>query len=234
MNITIERDGKQYTYSEEVARQYLESGDLDSNDIAWVEGGYDRKSLAELIAPKQSASISPPNITSQSQNNTEKFKKFQSIIQYVGRLRLLGNGTIDSVGGKRNYSVIEIDDTILKNVIVSSALDNYLRNGLASINPVKLFVKPNLLLGSGIAAVEVEGILYMEEFKLGLKIMKYYPIACLLAIVPLWRPFNREWDFDIGVTLVCAFIAYKTWSKYQALTGDLNSIRATNPNLVLL
>lgn len=63
MQIYISRNGQQYgPYSEEQARAYLASGELQPGDLAWAEGRGDWQPLSALLGPgpQPAAGMPPP------------------------------------------------------------------------------------------------------------------------------------------------------------------------------
>jgi hypothetical protein len=86
---------------------------------------------------------------------------------YEGRLKRLGSS--ENRGNFTIYSLIEIGDDVLTKVTVSNKLDTFLRDGLQTSEPVKLWTIKNSLTCKGLAAVQIaNGKKYISRpFSLG-------------------------------------------------------------------
>ena len=101
---------------------------------------------------------------------------------YEGRLKRLGNS--DNRGSFTIYSLIEIGDEVLTKVTVSNKLDTFLRDGLATSEPVKIWTIKNSLTCKGLAAVQVaNGKKYVSRpFSIGDMILPSLSLLLAAAI----------------------------------------------------
>lgn len=72
-----------------------------------------------------------------------------------GQLKKLGNAAIRN--DRTRYSLIEIGDQIITNVLVSNKLDNFLSDGLKTDAPTKLWIFSLGFGNKGLAALQVGG-----------------------------------------------------------------------------
>ena len=113
---------------------------------------------------------------------------------YQGALRLLGNASVDK--GFATYSVIEIDDHILKNITVPLTLDNFLNRSLALGGTSTLEI-----YGSSLLCVKLsDGSSYCQEATAGkglLLILLGIPLIPfglgIFMILSSFSEFRKAW-----------------------------------------
>lgn len=91
-------------------------------------------------------------------------------MKYVeGPLVKLGNATVSQVATR--YSLIQVGKEVITNVGITNKLDNYLRDGLKTTEPTKLWISRSEILAVQVANDEryyakVPGSVYMSVFLL--------------------------------------------------------------------
>lgn len=125
----------------------------------------------------------------------------------AGEIKLLGNSTINK--GVTEYSVIEIGDTILRNMFVTAGLDNYVQRGLTQDGECTIHFLKHKIMGIHLP----DGKLYCEGEPFGTTFFIFWIILSIFAI-----PF-------FGLGLVSLWQVYQAWGvrtkskELQAIDG---------------
>lgn len=139
---------------------------------------------------------------------------------YEGRLKKLG--TAQAGTGQKKYSLIEIGDSIVQNVVVNNKLDNFLDDGLQTTESAKLWTIPMGIMGTGLVAVEVEGgKKYIAAPFSFFAIFFVFGITALFGIIAIFSGMNKGIPY-IGALLLAlsCWTFYRTIFQYVAIRKD--------------
>lgn len=123
----------------------------------------------------------------------------------TGEIHLLGNFVMSR--GITEYSIIEIGDTILHDMYISSGLDNFLQRGLEQGGISTIYSADHRIMGVHLA----NGKLYCQGEPFGPTFFSFWIILSIFAI-PLF-----------GLGLVSLWQAYQTW-KIRSNSQELQAM----------
>jgi len=139
---------------------------------------------------------------------------------YEGRLKKLGVAQAGT--GQKKYSLIEIGDNVVQNVVVGNKLDNFLDDGLQTIEPTKLWTIPMGIMGTGLVAVQVEsGKKYVSAPFSFSGVFFVFGLTALFGLIAIFSGMGKGVPY-MGALLLAfsGWTFYRTIFQYLAIPKD--------------